>query len=49
MILEWYTQAWNFTKSAINSSILSFGKVRASWGKVGVAPSPHQMQTLASD
>ena len=39
--------AWNFTKSAVQSSLLSFGKIRASWGKVGVAPSPHQMQTLA--
>jgi len=39
--------AWNFTKSALESSILSFGKLRASWGKVGVQPSPHQFQTLA--
>jgi len=39
--------AWNFTKSTINSSVLSFGKLRASWGKVGVQPSPHQFQTLA--
>ena len=39
--------AWNFTKSAVQSSLFSFGKIRASWGKVGVAPSPHQMQTLA--
>ena len=39
--------AWNFTKSTLDSSFLSFGKLRASWGKVGVAPSPHQFQTLA--
>ena len=39
--------AWNFTKRALESSILSFGKLRASWGKVGVQPSPHQFQTLA--
>ena len=39
--------AWNFTKSTIESSVLSFGKLRASWGKVGVQPSPHQFQTLA--
>ena len=39
--------AWNFTKSTIESSVLSFGKLRVSWGKVGVQPSPHQFQTLA--
>ena len=39
--------AWNFTKSALDSSVISFGKLRASWGKVGVQPSPHQFQTLA--
>ncbi|MBN09680.1 MAG: SusC/RagA family TonB-linked outer membrane protein [Flavobacteriaceae bacterium] len=39
--------AWNFTKSALDSSILSFGKLRATWGKVGVQPSAHQFQTLA--
>ena len=39
--------AWNFTESVLESSVLSFGKLRASWGKVGVQPSPHQFQTLA--
>ena len=39
--------AWNFTESVLESSVLSFGKLRASWGIVGVQPSPHQFQTLA--
>ena len=39
--------AWNFTESILESNVLSFGKLRASWGKVGVQPSPHQFQTLA--
>jgi|TARA_B110000977_G_C11086126_1_gene494782 TonB-linked SusC/RagA family outer membrane protein len=39
--------AWNFTESVLESSVLSFGKLRASWGQVGVQPSPHQFQTLA--
>tara|TARA_Y100000385_G_scaffold30206_1_gene28432 strand:- start:3615 stop:6833 length:3219 start_codon:yes stop_codon:yes gene_type:complete len=39
--------AWNFTESILDSSFLSFGKLRGSWGKVGVQPSPHQFQTLA--
>ena len=30
--------AWNFTESVLESSVLSFGKLRASWGKVGVQP-----------
>lgn len=38
--------AWDFTK-ALNSSFLSFGKLRASWGKVGVQPRSHAFQTLA--
>lgn len=38
--------AWIFTKS-LDSSLLSFGKLRASWGKVGVSPSAHQFETLA--
>jgi len=38
--------AWNFTESVLESSVLSFGKLRASWGQVGVQPSPHQFQTL---
>lgn len=39
--------AWNFTNSALDSEVISFGKIRASYGKVGVQPSPHQFQTLA--
>ncbi|MBR99432.1 MAG: SusC/RagA family TonB-linked outer membrane protein [Flavobacteriaceae bacterium] len=38
--------AWNFTNT-LGSSALSFGKLRATWGKVGVQPSAHQFQTLA--
>jgi len=39
--------AWNFTDDEGGNSLLSFGKLRASWGKVGVQPSPHQFETLA--
>ena len=39
--------AWNFTNRALSSDVISFGKIRASYGKVGVQPSPHQFQTLA--
>ncbi len=41
--------AWQFTKlgSLSKSKALSFGKVRASWGQVGVQPGPHRFQTLA--
>ena len=40
--------AWSFTDNeAINLNFLSFGKLRASWGKVGVQPSPHKFETLA--
>ncbi len=39
--------AWNFTNSVVKSDVLSFGKLRASWGKVGVQPSPHRFETLA--
>ena len=39
--------AWNFTDDEGGNSMLSFGKLRASWGKVGVQPSPHQFETLA--
>ncbi|MEE3035451.1 MAG: SusC/RagA family TonB-linked outer membrane protein [Bacteroidota bacterium] len=38
--------AWLFTET-LDSSLLSFGKLRASWGKVGVSPSAHQFETLA--
>ena len=39
--------AWNFTNSALDSSIISFGKLRASYGIVGVQPAPHRFDTLA--
>lgn len=39
--------AWEFTKTAIESDVISFGKIRASWGKVGVQPSAHRFETLA--
>ena len=39
--------AWEFTKTAIESDVISFGKLRASWGKVGVQPSAHRFETLA--
>ena len=39
--------AWNFADDADANSLLSFGKLRASWGKVGVQPSPHKFETLA--
>ena len=39
--------AWNFTNSAFNADFLSFGKLRASYGIVGVQPSPHRFETLA--
>ena len=38
--------AWVFTNQ-FDSSALSFGKLRASWGKVGVQPSAHKFETLA--
>ncbi len=38
--------AWVFTNQ-LDSSALSFGKLRASWGKVGVQPSAHKFETLA--
>ena len=39
--------AWNFTNSALDSNLISFGKLRASYGIVGVQPSPHRFDTLA--
>ena len=39
--------AWNFTNSAFDSSIITFGKLRASYGIVGVQPAPHRFDTLA--
>lgn len=39
--------AWVFTKTVVPNSFLSFGKLRAAWGKVGVQPRAHAFQTLA--
>ena len=39
--------AWNFTNTALSTEIISFGKLRASYGIVGVQPSPHRFDTLA--
>ena len=39
--------AWNFTKTALKNDVLSFGKLRASFGKVGVQPSAHRFETLS--
>ncbi len=36
--------AWNFAE---NVGPLSFGKLRAAWGRVGVEPTPHRFQTVA--
>lgn len=38
--------AWQFTKYVENTP-LSFGKLRASFGQVGVQPIPHRFETLA--
>lgn len=38
--------AWQFS-DRIESGILSFGKLRGSWGKVGIAPPAHAAQTTA--
>ena len=42
-----FDAAWQFTKAGLKSDALSFGKLRASWGQVGVAPPAHAAQTLA--
>ena len=39
--------AWNFTNSVLDSSVINFGKLRASYGIVGVQPSAHRFETLA--
>ena len=40
--------AWQFTKASFfpENEILSFGKVRASWGQVGVQPAPYRASTF---
>ena len=44
-----FDAAWQFTElDAIDETgFLSFGKLRASWGQVGVQPQAHRFQTLA--
>lgn len=39
--------AWQFSKLTAfeNSNVLSFGKIRAAWGKVGVQPEPYRTVT----
>ncbi|WP_159023349.1 SusC/RagA family TonB-linked outer membrane protein [Formosa sp. L2A11] len=39
--------AWQFT-DLLNTDFLSFGKFRASWGKVGIQPEPYKFETLAT-
>jgi TonB-linked SusC/RagA family outer membrane protein len=41
--------AWQFTKlgALAGNDILSFGKLRLSWGQVGIQPQPYLNQTLA--
>lgn len=39
--------AWQFSKLIKPNHVLSFGKLRASWGKVGTEPEPYRMYTLA--
>jgi TonB-linked SusC/RagA family outer membrane protein len=39
--------AWQFNKY-LHSDILSFGKIRASWGQVGTQPEPYKNKTLAT-
>jgi TonB-linked SusC/RagA family outer membrane protein len=41
--------AWNFTNTAIDSDFLSFGKLRASFGKVGVQPDPHRSERIITE
>lgn len=43
-----FDAAWQFSdKLDLSNSPISFGKVRASWGRVGVQPLAHRFQTLA--
>ena len=40
--------AWQFTKKFnLGNTFISFGKLRASWGQVGVQPIAHRFQTVA--
>ena len=39
--------AWVLTEDVIQSNAISFAKLRASWGQVGVQPAAHKFETLA--
>ncbi|SFC40410.1 TonB-linked outer membrane protein, SusC/RagA family [Flagellimonas taeanensis] len=39
--------AWQFS-DLFDSDFLSFGKIRAAWGKVGIQPAPYKFETLAT-
>ena len=39
--------AWVLTEDVVQSNLMSFAKLRASWGQVGVQPSAHKFETLA--
>ena len=41
-----FEAAWQFSDLGLTSDVFSFGKLRASWGKVGVQPQPYRFQTL---
>ena len=40
--------AWQFSDLVGSSDFLSFGKLRAAWGKVGIQPAPYKFETLAT-
>ncbi|WP_277639276.1 SusC/RagA family TonB-linked outer membrane protein [Bacteroides graminisolvens] len=40
--------AWQFNKALGTQGILSFGKLRASWGRVGTQPEAYKNETLAT-
>ena len=37
---------WNFTKHLNDSKVISFGKLRASYGEVGIEPTPYNTRTV---
>lgn len=39
--------AWQFS-DLLKADFLSFGKLRAAWGKVGIQPAPYKFETLAT-
>ena len=39
--------AWVLTEDVVQSNLMSFAKLRGSWGQVGVQPSAHKFETLA--